>query len=275
MRIICDTAALIHPSESKEHGITILPLNVTISGNTYREFVDVEPKEFIELIKQGGVPQSSQPSVGSVMEAFESSDEEALVFAMADGLSGTYQTFEGVKQSMETDKITVVNTRTLAGPEHHIVRKAIKMNVMGNTKEEILEEVNKMIDHSYSFLIPLDFGFLQRGGRLSKGAAFIGGLAKIIPVLVQSDDGRTLEKLAMKRTFKGAAAEIAKALEAKGVDKNYTIYLCHGDNMPLAEELKGYLMETFPECNYKFMQLSPAFLTQGGPGCVAIQAVLN
>ena len=210
MRIICDTAALFKPEEGPEYGITVLPLNVTINGETYREYTEIDLPTFVQKIYDGGIPSSSQPSVGEVMDAFEARDEETLAITMADGLSGTYQTFAGVANSLGRDNLYVLNPRTLAGPEHYLVQKAIKLNNEGKSMKEILEALEYSIAGHVSFLIPQDFDFLRRGGRLSPLAAKIGALVKIVPVVRESDDGTTLEKFAIKRTYKGAVQDCLK-----------------------------------------------------------------
>ena len=69
-------------------------------------------------------------------------------------------------------------------------------------KEEVLKEVDRLCNSHKSFLIPQDFGFLKRGGRLTPLAATIGGLMRIVPVMTQTDDGRKLEKHSIARTMK-------------------------------------------------------------------------
>lgn len=88
MKIITDTGSLFSPAEGKELGIDVLPLNVIVNKKSYRELVDIEGHEFIEIVKQGHVPTSSQPSIGETMELLEEyQDEEVLIIHMADGLS--------------------------------------------------------------------------------------------------------------------------------------------------------------------------------------------
>ena len=73
-----------------------------VDHKNYQEYVDIQSSEFIEIVKQGHVPTSSQPAIGVTMEVFEKyPDEELLVINMADGLSGTYQSTLGVKESMD------------------------------------------------------------------------------------------------------------------------------------------------------------------------------
>ncbi|MBR3794912.1 MAG: hypothetical protein IKK34_02620 [Clostridia bacterium] len=43
--------------------------------------------------------------------------------------------------------------------------------------------------------------------------------------------------------------------------------------MEKAEQAKAILLEKFPTAVYEIYPLTPAFITQGGPGCIAVQAV--
>lgn len=275
MRIICDSAALIEPKDQDKYGIKVIPLNVTINNKTYKEFVEINREEFVDLINKGGIPTSSQPSVGEVMAEFEKSNEDTLCITMADGLSGTYQTFVGVKQSMDdiADNITIINSRTLAGPETHLVKKAIRLKDEGLNINQIIEELEDSMKNHYSFLIPQDFNFLLRGGRLSPVAAKIGALVKIVPVLKQSADGKVLEKFAIKRTLKGAVNDICNFFKGKGVKDNYTIYICHGHNLDLAKQIEEWVNASLPNIKTVIDELSPVFITQGGPNCCSVQVI--
>ena len=121
------------------------------------------------------------------MELFEKyADEEVLVINMADGLSGTYQSTMAAKQSMEhNENIHVINSMTLCGPQKYLVDKAIQLKEKGLAIENIMKEIHKSIASEQSFLIPQDFDFLKRGGRLTPLAATIGGMLKIIPVMTK------------------------------------------------------------------------------------------
>ena len=203
MKIITDTSTLYSPVEGKEINLTVLPLSVTVNGKTYKEYVDIQPDEFIEIVRQGHVPTSSQPAVGETMELFENTEDEMIVISMADGLSGTYQSAVGAKNSVDNnERIHVINTKTLCGPHRYMVNKALKMQKEGATTQQIIDEMNHLSENHKSFLIPSDFDFLSRGGRLTPLAAKIAGLIKIVPVMTQTPDGKRLESAGIKRTMK-------------------------------------------------------------------------
>lgn len=274
MKIITDTASLYTPEQGCELGLKVFPLSVSINGKTYREFVDIGSEEFLKEVKAGGIPTSSQPSVGEMIELFEEENEELIVLSMADGLSGTYQSTVGAKNSIkENNHIHVLNTQTLCGPQHYLVSKALKMKEEGFNTQQILNEMNRLIETSISFLIPSDFDFLKRGGRLTPLAATIGGMMKIIPVMTQTKDGKRLEKFTIKRTLKKAAEVIIDDLKTKGVNAEYIISVSHAGIKEKAEEVIEQIKASLPDCKIELWNLSPAFITQGGPDCIAIQAI--
>ena len=276
MRIMCDSGCMYTPEQAKELGLDVLNLQVTCNGNTYIEYVDIDGPGFLDEVRKGGIPTSSQPPIGITMDAFDSIEDgdEAIVLCMADGLSGTYQsTVSAAQSSDKADRITVINTRSLCGPERYLVNVALKMRDAGKTKGEIVKRLNEVMDTAESFLIPQDFEFLKRGGRMTPLAATIGGMLKIVPVLTQTPDGKRLEKFTIKKSFKGAVKEIVKHFKAKGVDESYMFVVTHAGAQHFADEAVEVIKKEYPNAKYEIYHLSPAFITQGGPDCCAIQRV--
>ncbi|WP_074685755.1 DegV family protein [Kandleria vitulina] len=273
MKIITDTSALYSKREADAIGIDVLPLLITINNKTYTEFEDIMPDELLEMIKEGGVPTSSQPSLGRTLETLEKYDEDIIVLNMADGLSGTYATTCSAKDTLERDNIHVINTMTLCGPHRYLVDLAVKLRDEGKSTQEIINEIHKCMSFSKSFLIPVDFSFLKRGGRLSPLAAKLGGMLKIVPVLELTRDGKSLDKFAIKKSEKGAVKAIIKEYQSLGVNENCKIYVTHAGALDRANRYKEQLSEAFPGTEIEIIELSPVFITHGGPGCIAIQMI--
>ena len=193
---------------------------------------------------------------------------------MADGLSGTYQSTVSAKESVEhSENIHVINSMTLCGPQRYLVEKAVALREQGLDIHHIMKELHKSIACEKSFLIPQDFGFLKRGGRLTPLAATLGGMLKIIPIMTTTKDAKRLEKYAMKKTFKSAVKEIMKAFQELGVNEDFKIYVTHAGVLKQAQDVVKQLQTVFENTVIEMYDLSPAFIAQGGPGCVAVQAI--
>ena len=277
IKIISDTSTLYSIEEGKKIGVDITPLSVTVKGKSYMEFEEISSKEFLELLKDGSTPVSSQPAVGSKMELYEKYSNDTIIdLAMADGLSGTYQSACSAREDMpHANEIHVINTRTLCGPHRYLLQKTVNLVKEGANIKDILDEINVSIDHCKSYLIPKDFDFLKRGGRVSKVTASIGGLLKIVPIMTQTADGKVLEKFDIKRTFKGAIEAIIQSLNKMGITEKYKLFVSHADNLADANIAVSMLKKVFAEIEIELLDLSPAFITQGGPQCVAVQTILK
>lgn len=278
IRMISDTSTLYAPKDAEAIGAAVTPLSVNINGNTYREYADINATDFIKLIQDGGIPSSSQPSIGEKMELYERYPNDDIIdLAMADGLSGTYQSACGAREnSAHKEKIHVVNTKTLCGPHRYLLEKAIRLTKESDDVHAVLNQLQKSIDNSYSYLMPQDFAFLKRGGRLTPMAATIGGLLKMVPIMTLTEgDVKKLEKLGIKRTLRGAFQMVAEDLKAKGIDGNHLITISHALCPEKAIIAKEVIQEAFPDCEIWMLELSPVFITQGGPDCIAIQSILK
>lgn len=240
IKIITDTSTLFTPEQGKELGIDVLPLNVSVAGETYREFVDIDSASFLEKVKAGHLPTSSQPSIGLVIEHYEKYPEDQIInICMADGLSGTYLSAMGARDGLvHHENIHVINTQTLCGPHRYMVECALKLVNEGASLNEVLDMLKTKIANTRSFLMPQDFDFLKRGGRLTPLAATIGGLLKIQPVMTQSEGGTRLEKFTVARTFNGGVTAIIKEFQALENPEKYLVYISHAGVETQAEKLK-------------------------------------
>ena len=275
VRIIADTSTLYNSRQAEEAGFSVNPLSVTIAGNSYKEFDEISSEEFVSIIRQGHMPTSSQPAIGDVAATFEHfPDDEIINLSMADGLSGTYNSAVAAANLCENSaNITVINTRTLCGPHRHLVEKANALAQEGKTKDEILAALNEIMSSHKSFLLPADFDYLRRGGRLSPLVSYVGKAANLTPVMTQTDDGCRLTIAAVRRGFAHGFKYVAEAMTKLGVGSGWKIYIVHADALSSAQKALEIMKNAIPDAQYEVHPLSPAFITQGGPGCVAIQVI--
>lgn len=276
MKIISETSSLFNIEEGANANIEIVPLCVMINGKTYREISEISSEQFLELIQEGHIPTSSQPPIGEIEEIYKECAQEGCIhICMADGLSGTYQTCCSAREMVDHhEKITIINSKTLCGPHHSIVKAAAKMNDEGKSKEEILKMIFEAVESSISFLIPSDFDYLKRGGRISKVTAKMGGLLHLIPVMILSEDGRSLEKFAVKRSFTQAIGAITAQIQKRYPHPDHLeISVSHADALEMAQKTIAQIKEKLPDVRFTLHELTPSFIAQGGPGCIAVQTV--
>ena len=277
VRIIADTSTLYATAQAREAGFAVSPLTVTINEQTYREFDEISSEEFVSIIHQGHMPTSSQPAVGEVVALYEECEgEEILNIAMADGLSGTYRSAVAAAELCENrEQITVLNSQTLCGPHRYMVEQAVRWAREGLSRLEIVERVKELMRTEKSYLMPDDFGYLRRGGRLSPLVSLVGQAAHLAPIMTTTEDARHLTVAGVRRSFQQAIRQVGKNLAERGVGKDWRVYITHASAPEKAAQAKEILLSVIPDATYETYPLSPAFITQGGPRCVAVQVVHN
>ena len=275
VRIVSDTSTLYSTAQAREAGFAVSPLSVTIAGSSYREFDEINSQQFVDIIRQGHMPTSSQPAIGEVEALYnEFPDDEIINIAMAHGLSGTYTSAVAAAQMCDhADKITVINTRTLCGPHRYMVEKAVEWAKEGLSVARITELLNEMMDSVKSYLVPADFDYLRRGGRLSPLVSHVGKAVGLTPIMTQTEGGERLTVASIRRGYSHAVKYMTKELEKNGIGEGWRVYISHAGAMEKAQQTLDALKEAMPGAYYEILPLSPAFITQGGPGCVAVQYV--
>jgi len=166
------------------------------------------------------------------------------------------------------------NSKTLAGTEKYLVELAAKL-IDSTPVEQIIERMEVCLTQCQSYLIPSDFDFLRRGGRLSPIAATLSGLMKIKPIVTQTEGSQKLEKFGVARTMSNALDQITEKMIQNGVDFRHKVYISHAFNMDAAQMAFEKIKEKIQNIEIDVLELSPVMITQGGPGCLAVQYILK
>lgn len=274
VQIITDSSVLYTQEDARVNGFEAIPLCVSIGDFEGRD-MHLDMRAFYDRIKSGLHPKSSQPPIGEVVDVFEKyAGDEIINISMADGLSGTYQSACMAKEMIEDNAhITVINSKTLCGPHRYMVEMAQKMKEEGKSAKEIIDWILYGTEHQESFLIPQDFGFLRRGGRLTPVAATIGSVLKLKPIMTQTPDGKRLDKFGIKRTMSAAFKAVIEHMVEKGVNEKHIIYVSHAEALKDALNAKDMIEKAIAGAEVRMLDLGAAFVTQGEPQCIAIQYI--
>lgn len=182
-RIIVDSTADLIP-EIKERVYTV-PLTVHFGQEEYVDGVTIDNRAFYEkLIESDVLPTTSQATPDAFMREFEKAKqagEAAVVITLASKFSGTYQS--AVIAAAGYESIYVMDGASAAMGTGILVELAFRLLDAGMSAGEIaaaLEEEKKKI-----IVVALvdTLEYLKRGGRISKTAAFAGGVLNIKPVI--------------------------------------------------------------------------------------------
>lgn len=104
-------------------------------------------------------------------------------------------------------------------------------------------------------------------------AAAMGGLLKLQPIMIQAEEGRRLEKFGVGRSFDAAVKSVLGKLEEHVQNARVQISVSHAFSKDQADKILAKVKDRFPNAECVMYDLSCAFITQGGPRCIAIQSI--
>lgn len=275
VNIVSDSSTLYTIKQARNCGFYSLPLHITTNLGCYKDYESISSRQLMDQIELKEAPVTSQPSLGHKVSLYEHllRKGDVLDITLADGLSGTYSTACLAAAQTGSSNITVFNSQTLCGPQRYMTEQAVRLAGEGKSREEIIKALMQLQNQTDSYLLCPDFSYLKRGGRLKGYEAGAGKLLRLILSVRLREDGQSLEKFSVNRTWCANITAICTEIAQKLGKEDLIIYICDAQNKEKADKAEQKVREFFPSAQIVRLPLSPAFLAQGGPGCVSIQAI--
>ena len=272
IQIITDSASDI--ADQVREDITILPMTITFGDTAYQDGVNLSHQEFYErLIENGELPTTSQIPPYDFETAIKkalSEGNEIIVITMSSKLSGTYQS-ACIAASEADGKVYVVDSENVTVGERALVEYALRLKDQGMDASSIVEklETEKKNIHLIALLDTLEY--LKKGGRVSKAAAFAGGILSIKPVVAIEDGEVTI--LGKARGSKQGNNFLIQKIKECGIDFNKPYFLGYtGLNDTLLQKYIEDSKELWQE-HVETLAISTVGGTIGthvGPGAIAV-----
>lgn len=214
MQIVSDRGMDLAPEQMEGLNVHLVPLTITLDGKSYRSGVDIQPREFYQLLASTeSFPTTSQPSPGDFADLYRElakTDPEILSIHISSGLSGTLNSAHAGAQLVPEAKVTFVDTKTLSGAEGWQVYAAARALKAGWALEKILELVGKVAAATDTIYTLNELKYLIHGGRISHMKGLIASVLNIKPVIgVEKVNGKYAQ-YGQARSFEKAVQRIAE-----------------------------------------------------------------
>lgn len=215
VRIIVDSTADV--SAAIQSRLTVVPLTVQFGAEEYIDGVTITRKEFYEkLIESDVLPSTSQATPAafeSVFAEVTANGESAVVLTISSKLSGTYQSAMIAAQEYPQN-IHIVDSLSAATGIGILAELALQLADSGMAAADIAARLAEERENVCLIALLDTLEYLKRGGRISKTAAFAGGILSIKPVISLRDG--EVAMLGKARGSKQGNNLLVKEIEAAG-----------------------------------------------------------
>jgi len=277
MQIVTDSGADLNLSldEQAALGIHVVPLTVSLDGETYREDIDITPAAFYPLLANThSLPTTSQPSPGEFVQVYRRAaemNEEVLSIHISTGLSGTYNAALLAAEQVPEAQITHIDTKTLSASVGWQVEAAARAAQKGWAMPRIIDLVRRIGDATESIYTLNELKYLIHGGRISHMKGLIASLLRIKPIIGVEKVGGTYAQMGQVRSFKRALGHIVDLmLKQHAPQSKLRVQVLYSFNPEGGELLRSLIDEAF-DCEW--LPMGPMSLVLGahtGPSMVGV-----
>ena len=274
LAVITDSSAFLQAETLRKEDLFMLDIPVNIDGQEYVEGVNLTAQEFYEKMASANeLPKTSQPSIAKLDEILSSLKAKgythALGLFLSSGISGFYQNIQYMKDEYEGLTIAFPDTRITSAPLGYMVESVLKWAEQGDGFESILDKVTEQIENTSAFIMVDDLDHLVKGGRLSNGAAILGNLLSIKPILYFNDQG-VIEVYEKVRTEKKATKRLVEIVKEATANGNYQITVIHGNAPQKAADLRQLLIDGGVATDVSIATFGSVIGTHLGEGSIAL-----
>lgn len=278
IKIIVDSGSDIPQDIADKYNIGVISFLSIFGTEQYVQRTEITNEQFFDKLEEyDGIPTTSQTPFGDMFDYFKQQCEEhesVIYFALSSAASGQYQTANLVKSEIEEENpnadFHIVDTQKFSLYIAQTAVHAAQMAKDGKSVDEIITECEKYIKTWRCYLLVDTLKYLEKGGRLSKAAAFVGTMLDIKPILtIEHGLVESLDKLRGKKKLLDKL--IAKIQDDSDFDAENPKFLIVQSDEDKGQEVCEKLRDEYGEdCIEMYGEFGPLIGTHVGRGAIAI-----
>jgi DegV family protein with EDD domain len=267
---VADTTLGLSPEEALEKGIHLVPVQVIHGGRSYRDLLEIGPEEVLALLEKGERLSTSQAAPEDLRATYERlllDHDRVLSVHLSGKLSGTVATAQAVARAYG-GRVQVLDSWSLNGGLWLVLEEARRLLQQGVAWERLEAAVAPYRERVLGYVLPKTLTYLHRSGRIGGIARFVGGLLRILPVLLVREG--QVEAGPRVRGFMEGMHKMAE-LFRKDFPEGALVHLAHAGNPEGARAL-GELLRAEGVEILSVLNAGAAVSVHAGPGTIAFFA---
>ena len=150
IRIVTDSTCEAPPDLLRNPAVTVVPLHVIFGQDSYQDNIEMTREQFwARLPESDKLPTTSQvtPAQFEVpFKAFTDAGDEVIAITLSAKLSRTYESALLAKDSMPSQAIDVVDSKSISVGLGLVVQKAVEMASAGSSPPKSSPSSNKCVE---------------------------------------------------------------------------------------------------------------------------------
>ena len=281
--ILTDVACDVMHHYVEEGKVHRIPMEMVVNGEPYNYYDNEEgmtSKLFYQYVREKAPMSTAKISPMRWEEYFEKFASQGLsliCICLSTGLTDSYYSAETVAADLMKKypgvEVLPIDSVGATGVEGLICERALENKEKGMSVRENYDDLQQFKKKLWACAYVDNLDALQRGGRISKAVAFVGGLLGIKPLIQFAPDG-SLSMWEKQRGYKASTNKLIEYYTKNGdLDPHNLVYITHADQENYANELAEKIKAVNPNCTIKIRMLSPIIGVHLGSGGMVLAFV--
>lgn len=271
VRIVTDSTAELSADIARELGITVIPLNIHVGRDRFRDGIDIAAQELsARLESTDSLPFTTAPPLHVFEDTYRTLGNETddiISIHISAKLSRTVDLARRAATSLIGQRrIAVVDSLSTSLALRTLVKAASEIAGKGVSLDEVVRLVRAMIPHVYLVFFVESLEYLERGERIGRAEALLGTMLSVKPLLI-IEDGEILPLEKVRTRSSGLDRLYEFVTEFPHLEK---IALLKGANAVTPAELVDRLRLAYPGIDLDVITYGPVLATHLGPEAIGI-----
>jgi DegV family protein with EDD domain len=191
IHIVTDSTACLPQGYAEEHGVTVVPLKVSLDGEYFRDGIDIANDEFYRRLVAGAKAGTTQPGpedfIAVYAKLLADPEDEVLSIHISSLLSGTLNSAHAAAAMTESRRVVLSDSRTVGLALGFMVMEAVHLAETGAAIPDIVAALDAMQPRTHIYFLIGTMKYLIEGGRIGKAAGVAASILQIKPILMVKD----------------------------------------------------------------------------------------
>ena len=286
LRLFFDTDCDVDLKTAKEYGAELISMPYTVDGKLicpYEDYEEFDYNGFYGMLRDRAAQGGELPTTSSVnaerykkyFEPFFAQGDEILYVHFSEAMSQTFENMRAavaeLKEKYPDAVFREYDTKAITTLGYMLSREAGELYKAGKTADEIIEHLDKEINHYTIYFFADNLKFFKRSGRVGGLAATMGTLLGVRPIIHISEEGKMVS-IGKEKGRSKAIARLVQYVEELGEDvKAHRVMIGHSDCPDIAAEAEALLKEKFgQDLNVLTTVVNPTIGSHCGPNGLGI-----
>lgn len=278
--IVTDSGCDLSKEVIDELGIKVLPFELTVNGETFREIFDKSTQDVYKLMSETDeIPKHSQISPitfeETYSELFSQGYTDIITVSINSEGSGTFNNanigknnfFENNPAAKDKIRIFNIDSRSYTVFYGYPVMESMKKIKRGAQAEEIVAYLEDWFNICAIYAVPYTLRYARKSGRISAAKAFAGEILGLKPIIMFADN--TTKMIDKIRGEKNIVPRLVECVE-KNMTPQTPYIMIHGQDISLAKEVEKELIKKTGRKAEMYNPIGAVVSANIGPDVVAV-----